>query len=52
MLKKLTTNTVIREKKEVIERTANICGVAMCVQTLCGGSPDVGVELRIEVQVY
>jgi hypothetical protein len=36
MLKKLTTNNVSQEKKEVTERTANLCLSSACMP-YCGG---------------
>lgn len=40
MLKKLTTTTLNQEKKEVMERTANICLTSQCL-AYCGGLRDV-----------
>jgi len=53
MLKKLTTNAVNIEKKEVIERTANIdpCSFAVCRTTICGRVPDIAVELQMQVRI-
>jgi hypothetical protein len=43
MLKKLTAHTVNQEKKDVIERTANLCDFRSCRFT-CGPTKEVLVE--------
>jgi hypothetical protein len=45
MLKKLTTNTVSQEKKEITERNANFCDPRICL-TYCGSLRDVYGENR------
>jgi len=48
MLKKLTTNSINNEKKEVAERTASICSPSTCLAQ-CGSLRDVYGDTRLAI---